>query len=225
MDVRPQDHRDYAKLQQPFLFRTSGEAYPVIIAGDAYETVSAAGYRIVAPECGLTGIAGGCCQGGGHSQFATAYGMAADQVLEWELVTARGEYLGPTPEQNMDMYWALAGDGGGTYGMVLSVTVKAHPDGPVAGGSLVFNNTNEIAFWEAVEVWLHQTPSFVQDTPNNVQFLITNDTLNVFSFVLPDQNASAVDALLTSFLLELKRLNIPFNLTTGESATYVQNLV
>ena len=198
---------------------------PGVIAGDAYEVVSAAGYRIVAPECGLTGIAGGYSQGGGHSQLATAYGMAADQVLEWELVTAQGEHLVATPEQNTDLYWALGGGGGGTYGVVLSMTVKAHPDGPVAGGSLVFNNTNETAFWEATKIWFHQTPSFVQNTTNNVQFLVTNATLNVFTFVLPDQNASAVDALLTSFLPELERLGIPYNLTTGESATYVQNLV
>lgn len=182
---------------------------PGVIAGDAYKAVSAAGYRIVAPECGLTGIAGGYTQGGGHSQLATAYGMAADQVLEWELVTARGEHPVATPEQNTDLYWALAGGGGGTYGVVLSMAVKAHPDGPVAGGSLVFGNSNKTAFWEAIKTWFHQTPSFVQDTPNNVQFLITNDTLNVFSFVLPDQNASAVDALLSSFLPELEQLNIP----------------
>ena len=39
---------------------------PGVIAGEAYKVVSAAGYRIVAPECGLTGIAGGYSQGGGH---------------------------------------------------------------------------------------------------------------------------------------------------------------
>ena len=198
---------------------------PGVIAGDAYEAVSAVGYRIVAPECGLTGIAGGYAQGGGHSQLATAYGMAADQVLEWELVTAQGEYLVATPEQNTDLYWALAGGGGGTYGVVLSMTVRAYPDGPVAGGSLTFGTSNQTAFWEAVKIWFHQTPSFVQNTSNNVQFLITNDTLRVFSFVLPDQNASAVDALLDPFLPELQRLNISHNLTTGQSATYVQNLV
>lgn len=65
----------------------------------------------------------------------------------------------------------------------------------------------------------------MQDTPNNIQFLITNDTLNVFDFVLPDQNASAVDALLAAFLPELERLNITYNLIIGESATYVQSFV
>ncbi|KAL9030702.1 MAG: hypothetical protein Q9196_001200 [Gyalolechia fulgens] len=198
---------------------------PGVIAGYAYEAISAAGYRIVAPECGLTGIAGGYTQGVGHSQLVTAYGLPADQVLEWEVVTARGEHLVATPEQNPDLYWALAGGGGGTYGVVLSMTVKAFPDGPVAGGSLVFNNTNEASFWEAVEIWYHQSPSFVQDSRNNVQFLVTNATFYVFSFVLPDQNVSAIDALLASFLPELDRLDIPYNVTIGQSPTYVQSLV
>ena len=105
------------------------------------------------------------------------------------------------------------------------MTFKAYPEGPVAGGSFTFGTSNQTAFWEAVKIWFYQTPSFVQDIPNNVQFLIRNDTLVVFSFVLPDQNASAVDALLNPFLLELERLKVPHNLTTGVSATYVQNLV
>lgn len=196
-----------------------------VIAGEVYRAIATSGHRIVGPECGLTGVAGGYTQGVGHSQLSTAYGLAADQVLEWELVTPSGDYLIATPEKNEDLYWALAGGGGGTYGIVLSATVRAYPDGPVAGGSLVVNNTNDTAFWEAVGIWYHQTPSFVQDSPNNVQFLVTNATLTVFAFVLPDQNASAINTLLASFLPELDRRNLPYNLSTHQSATYVENLV
>ncbi|KAJ4287123.1 hypothetical protein N0V88_007745 [Collariella sp. IMI 366227] len=149
-----------------------------VIAGEAYQAVTAAGYRIVAPECGLTGIVGGYTQGVGHSQLSTAYGLAADQVLEWEVVTPTGEYLIATPEKHSDLYWALSGGGGGTYSIVLSATVKAYPDGPVAGGSLVINNTNDTAFWEAVAFWFHVSPFFVENTPNNIQFLVTNATLH-----------------------------------------------
>ena len=209
----------------PFYSGPAVKLGPGVIAGEAYQAVLAAGYRIVAPECGLTGIAGGYTQGVGHSQLTTAYGLAADQVLEWELVTPSGEYLVATPDKNSDLYWALAGGGGGTYGIVLSMTVRAYPEGPVAGGSLVVNNINETAFWEAVGLWFHQSPSFVQDSPNNVQFLVTNATLHVFAFVLPDQNVSAIGPLLASFLPELERRDLPYNLTTYQSATYVENLV
>ncbi|KAF4614409.1 hypothetical protein G7Y89_g15329 [Cudoniella acicularis] len=130
-----------------------------VIAGDAYAAAYEAGYRLVGGECGSIGIAAGYSQGGGHSMLNTAYGMAADQVLEWEVVTATGEHLIATPEQNTDLYWALSGGGGGTYGVVLSMTAKIYPDGPIAGGSLIFENTNETTYWEAIALWFQQAPS------------------------------------------------------------------
>ncbi|KAJ5188311.1 FAD-binding type 2 [Penicillium cf. griseofulvum] len=198
---------------------------PGVITGEAYQAMNATGYRIVAPECGLSGIAGGYLQGVGHSQLVTKYGAPADQVLEWELVTPAGKYLTATPKKNKDLYWALAGGGGGTYGVVLSVTIKAYPDGPVAGGTLVVNNTNDAAFWEAIGSWFHRGPSFVENSPNNVQFLVRNATLQVFSLVLPDQESSAVDALVSPFIDDLKRLNLPYELKTGQAPTYADSLV
>ncbi|KXX75975.1 Bifunctional solanapyrone synthase [Madurella mycetomatis] len=196
-----------------------------IIAGEAYKAVHEAGYRIVAPECGLVGVVGGYLQGVGQSQLITAYGLAADQVLEWELVTPRGEYLTATPEKNKDLYWALAGGGGGTYGVVLSATLKAYPDGPVAGGEMVFRSQNTTAFWEAVEIWYNQGPSHVNSTRDNIQFIVGNDALTVLCFVMPDQKGSAIDHLMATFIPELDRLNIPYNYTVIEYPTYVDSFV
>ncbi|GAB1314564.1 FAD-dependent isoamyl alcohol oxidase [Madurella fahalii] len=196
-----------------------------IIAGEAYKAAHEAGYRIVAPECGLTGVVGGYLQGVGQSQLITAYGLAADQVLEWELVTPRGEYLTATPEKNTDLYWALAGGGGGTYGVVLSATLRAYPDGPVAGGEMVFRSQNTTAFWEAVEIWYNQGPSHVNSTRDNIQFIVGNDALTVLCFVMPDQKGSAIDHLMATFIPELDRLNIPYNYTAVEYPTYVDSFV
>lgn len=62
------------------------------------------------------GIAGGYTQGGGHSALTSAYGMGADQALEWEVVTPNGDHLIASPTQNTDLYFALSGGGGSTYG-------------------------------------------------------------------------------------------------------------
>ncbi|KAL8882140.1 MAG: hypothetical protein Q9198_000812 [Flavoplaca austrocitrina] len=194
-----------------------------VIAGEAYETVRKAGYRIVAPECGLTGVTGGYVQGGGQSQLVTAYGLAADQVLEWEVVTPRGEYLIATPENNTHLYWALAGGGGGTYGVVLSATSKAFPEGPVAGGQMIVQTKNTTALWEAIGVWYNQAPSYVNNSSDNIQFFITNETLTVLSFTMPDKDASSIDNLLTPFLSDLDRLDIPYNLTTTNYPTYIDS--
>ncbi|CAJ2508714.1 Uu.00g137400.m01.CDS01 [Anthostomella pinea] len=196
-----------------------------VTAGEAYEAVQGSGYRIIAPECGLTGVVGGYAQGGGQSQLITAYGMAADQVLEWELVTPRGEYLLATPEHNSDLYWALAGGGGGTNGVVLGATFKAYPEGPVAGGEMVVQSANTTALFEAIGIWFHQGPSYVESSRNNIQFFVTNDTLTVLNFVMPDQNASSIDELLGPFLPELGRLGLNYTFTTTDYPTYLDSFI
>ncbi|KAI8625340.1 putative FAD-dependent isoamyl alcohol oxidase [Xylariaceae sp. FL1651] len=196
---------------------------PGIIAGIAYEAAAAAGYRIVGGECASVALAGGYTTGGGHSVLNTAYGMAADNVLEWEVVTADGEYLIATPEKNADLYWALSGGGGGTYAVVLSMTTKLHPDGPVASGALQFglgDSPDESTFWEAIGLFFQQLPSFVVDQ-NTFQFEILNDTLNVWGITLPDMNVSAVQPLVAPYLAELEKLNINYTFTTNYSATYL----
>jgi len=134
------------------------------------EAVGRAGYRVVGGECGTVGITGGFMQGGGHSILNSAYGMAADNVLEWEVVTAEGEHLIATAHRNPDLYWALSGGSGGTYGVVLSMTTKPHPEGPIAGASLSFANTdvgNE-TYWKAVGLWFRFLPSVVKGTNNTI---------------------------------------------------------
>ena len=48
-------------------------------------------------------------QGGGFSILSPKYGLAADQTLEFEVVTMQGEHLIASPTQNEDLYWALSG--------------------------------------------------------------------------------------------------------------------
>lgn len=53
--------------------------------------------------CPTVGIVGGYTQGGGHSILSSSYGVAADNVLEWEVVTVDGRHLTATPTQNADL--------------------------------------------------------------------------------------------------------------------------
>ncbi|KAJ7617121.1 FAD-binding domain-containing protein [Roridomyces roridus] len=77
--------------------------------------------------CGTVGAAGGYPQGGGHSMFSNVYGLGADRVLEMEVVTPRGDHLIANSCQNTDLFWALRGGGGGTFGVVLKLTTMAFP--------------------------------------------------------------------------------------------------
>jgi FAD/FMN-containing dehydrogenase len=82
--------------------------------------------------------------------------LAADQTLEWEVVTGTGEHLVANREKNTDLYWALSGGGGGTYGVVLSLTSKAHQDTPTAGANLTFaasESVSQDAYYEAINTF------------------------------------------------------------------------
>lgn len=63
---------------------------------------------------------------GGHGYLTSAYGMGADSFLEATLVTPAGEVMVANENQNSDLFWAIRGGGAGTWGAVVSVTVKAH---------------------------------------------------------------------------------------------------
>ena len=54
------------------------------------------------------------------------YGLAADNLLAVELVTADGEVLQVDAESHPDLFWALRG-GGGNFGVATSFTYRLHP--------------------------------------------------------------------------------------------------
>ena len=102
---------------------------------DAYQFADAHGGIIVGGDCPTVALAGGYTQGGGHGPLSSKFGLGADQVLEWEVVTATGQLLTASPTQNAELYWALCGGGGGTYGVVISMTVKLHDSLSVAAAN------------------------------------------------------------------------------------------
>lgn len=63
---------------------------------------------IVAGGSTTVGI-GGYLTGGGHSALSATFGMAADQVLEMDIVTPRGDILTLNECQNQDLFWAMRG--------------------------------------------------------------------------------------------------------------------
>jgi FAD/FMN-containing dehydrogenase len=79
-----------------------------------------------------TGI-GGYTLGGGLGWLMAKYGLAADNLLAVELVTAEGDVLHVDAESHSDLFWALRG-GGGNFGVATSFTYRLHPVQTITGG-------------------------------------------------------------------------------------------
>ncbi|KAI0165160.1 FAD-binding domain-containing protein [Hypoxylon sp. FL1284] len=82
---------------------------------------------LAAPGCGTVGGVGGWMSMGGHTQITSKLGLGADQVLSLGVVTASGRFVTADPFTNTDLFFALRGGGGATYGVVTSTIVKAYP--------------------------------------------------------------------------------------------------
>jgi FAD/FMN-containing dehydrogenase len=82
-----------------------------------------------------TGIAG-LTLGGGEGWLMGKYGLTIDNLLAAEVVTATGEVVTASHEENQDLFWALRG-GGGNFGIATSFEYQAHPVATVYGGPVV----------------------------------------------------------------------------------------
>jgi FAD/FMN-containing dehydrogenase len=71
-----------------------------------------------------TGV-GGFVLGGGDGWLARKMGLGCDNLVAVELVTANGEIVRATDEENPDLFWALHG-GGGNFGVATSITLRLH---------------------------------------------------------------------------------------------------
>ncbi len=93
---------------------------------DVYDAVTTkAGRYAQGGGCTTVGVAGHI-QSGGFGSFSKGFGTAASNLLEAEVVTADGEIRIANPRNNPELFWALKGGGGGSFGVVTRVTVRTH---------------------------------------------------------------------------------------------------
>lgn len=119
------------------------QAQPAVTVGagtigmQAYQAVTTQGGKYVqGGGCTTVGLAG-LVQGGGFGSFSKHYGTAAGSLLEAEVVTADGQIRIANACTNPDLFWALKGGGGGTFGVVSKMTLRLH-DLPEFFGAAVF---------------------------------------------------------------------------------------
>jgi len=93
-----------------------------------------AGRYVQGGGCTTVGVMG-FLGGGGFGSFSKMFGLAAASLLEAEVVTADGQTRVANACTNPDLFWALKGGGGGTFGVVTKVTLATHDLPEFAGGA------------------------------------------------------------------------------------------
>jgi FAD/FMN-containing dehydrogenase len=93
------------------------------------------GLAVTGGVVSTTGIAG-LTLGGGLGWLMSKYGLALDNLVSVELVTADGEVLRTSLEEHPDLFWAVRG-GGGNFGVATSLEYRLHQVGPTITGGLI----------------------------------------------------------------------------------------
>ncbi|MBD2527746.1 FAD-binding oxidoreductase [Nostoc sp. FACHB-133] len=107
-----------------------------------------------------TGIAG-LTIGGGFGWLTRKYGLTIDNLISAEVITADGNKIRTSENENPDLFWAIRG-GGGNFGVVTEFEFQLHPVGPeILAGLIVF------PFNQAKQV-LTQYRNFVESAPKEL---------------------------------------------------------
>lgn len=128
--------------------------------GNAYSNLTAHNLIIPAGSCPPVGVAGHT-QGGGFGLLGRAYGLACDALTGAQLVNAEGQILNVNQNENADLFWALRGGGGGSFGIVSQFQFQAQSLDQVAVFGMDWNVNLEkaIQLMQNWQSWIQQASS------------------------------------------------------------------
>ncbi|NJN81754.1 MAG: FAD-binding oxidoreductase [Caldilineaceae bacterium] len=142
-------------------------AQPGVLWGEFDQTTHEHGLAVTGGQISHTGIAG-LTLGGGIGWLMRKHGLTCDNLQAVELVTADGQSMKASAEENPELFWGVRG-GGGNFGIVTEFTYRLHPLSMVLGGLIAY------PLPEAATV-LRTLRSYLSDTPDELTtttFLLT----------------------------------------------------
>jgi FAD/FMN-containing dehydrogenase len=120
------------------------------IWGRVYRRVAVEGGRYVQGGGCLTVGVAGFVQGGGFGSLSKQFGTGAGNLLEAEVVTADGQVRTANRFRDPELFFALRGGGGGTFGIVTRLTLMTHPLPPTIGAVLLSVTATDERSWRAL---------------------------------------------------------------------------
>jgi FAD/FMN-containing dehydrogenase len=139
-------------------------------------------------------------------------------------VTADGKLVVASKDQNADLYWALNGGGGSTYGVVVSMTVKAHKETIFGGASLSFFTTDNAqdVFYDAIQAFHEELPAMV-DAGTMVVHYFTTSFFMISPLNAYNKTAAEVKTILAPFIARLDAKKVNYTASYSEFNTYYEH--
>jgi FAD/FMN-containing dehydrogenase len=130
--------------------------------GEIYQAIGPRGRVIPAGSCPPVGVSGHTL-GGGFGLLARRFGLACDSLTSVEIVTADGRLLNASATENADLFWALRGGGGGSFGVVTEFNFKTHELSHVStfGVSWVVSAAQAQRVMQAWQNWAPHAPASI----------------------------------------------------------------
>ncbi|KAI1391408.1 FAD-binding domain-containing protein [Hypoxylon trugodes] len=187
-------------------------------AFEAYEAARNNNVTVVGGEGRTVGVAGGYILGGGHSPLSSIYGMGADQVLSMEVVLADGRFVTASENSYPDLFWALRGGGGSTFGVVTSVVVKAYPKIKVTTMTYAFATGPTVSinqFWDALRAYFEGFIIYTE-AGNYEYFRISKVAEGQYAtdmgpWFAPNMTKAELETLVAPLLARFKEIGVEVN--------------
>lgn len=166
-----------------------------------YDAVTTKARRYVqGGGCTTVGVAG-LVQSGGFGSFSKNYGSAAASLLEAEVVTADGKVRIANACKDSELFWALKGGGGGSFGVVTRVTLKTHDLADWVGGTFFsVKAMSDLAYRDLIEVFVRFYSEHLFNPHWGESVNLHRDNKLSFSMVSRGLDTAAAQAVWQPFL-------------------------
>ena len=171
---------------------------------------------MVTLECPTVGITGGCTQ----SPLSTAFGFSADNKLEFEGLTAEGKFVAvnPSSPEHVDLFWALSCSDSGNHGIVVSVTLKAHPDVIISAASFTIAEPY-LDYSAVVNAWYAALPDMV-GSGIMATYYAEKDLIDGFPITGYNRTQVYLEDALAPFIESMAAMNVSLQPNYAQFASY-----